>query len=84
MMDVAVLMTNCQVEEKPNSGPDIAQTMTSPKASEKVGGRPDHFESADVKRENKPDEEPLMLTSQGDPDQNAKVVAWKSLGEIVK
>src|SRR6476619_923155 len=39
-MVVPVLMTNCQVSEKPNNGPVIAQTRTTPAARIKVDARP--------------------------------------------
>src|SRR4051794_9564844 len=40
MIVVPVLITNCQVSEKPNSGPVIAQTKTTPAASMKADARP--------------------------------------------
>src|SRR5829696_2743329 len=39
-MVVPVLMTSCQVSEKPKSGPVTAQTTTTPAATAKAGGRP--------------------------------------------
>src|SRR3954465_11073278 len=39
-MVVPVLMTNCQVSEKPNNGPVIAQTRITPAARIKVDARP--------------------------------------------
>ena len=37
---VPVLMTNCHVSEKPNSGPLIAHSTTMPAANMKVDARP--------------------------------------------
>src|SRR3982750_2453682 len=40
MMVVEVLITNCQVSEKPNSGPLAAQAATRTTQTRKVTGRP--------------------------------------------
>jgi hypothetical protein len=40
MIVVPVLITNCQVSEKPKNGPEIAQTNTIPNAIVKAGVEP--------------------------------------------
>ena len=46
MIVVAVLTTNCQVSEKPNSGPDTAQTTISVSARINVIGLPANRDTA--------------------------------------
>jgi len=43
MMVVPVLITSCQVSEKPKTGPETSQTTMIATASRKVIGRPDSW-----------------------------------------
>jgi len=42
-MVVPVLMTNCQVSEKPNTGPEVAHRATAIDAMPKATGEPAHL-----------------------------------------
>ena len=54
MMVVPVLMTSCQVSEKPKSGPVAAHTRTTTTASTNANGEPMPCEVALANRRNKP------------------------------